>query len=60
MDETEIYEYARQLLETHGGRAVAVAAQQASNFEQENDQEQAQIWRRIEAALKLLRGPTQG
>lgn len=59
MNETQIYDYARQLLEAHGDRAVAEAAQQARKFEEQNDKEQAQTWRHIEAALKLMRGPVE-
>jgi hypothetical protein len=57
MREGEINDYARQLLEAHGAQAIAEAAQKASDFEQEGKSEQAQTWRRIEAALKLMRGP---
>jgi len=57
MDETTINEYARQLLEAHGDRAVAEAAQRAVACEQRKDKEEAKTWRHIEAALKLMRGP---
>src|ERR1700759_702643 len=33
MQESEIHDYARQLLEAHGGKAVAEAAQKAADFE---------------------------
>lgn len=59
MNEMQIYDYARQLLEAHGDRAVAEAAQHARKFEEQNDAEQAEIWRHIEAALKLMRGPVE-
>jgi hypothetical protein len=59
MKESEINDYARQLLEAHGAKAVAEAAQKARSFEEEGEGEQAAIWRRIEAALKLMRGPHQ-
>jgi hypothetical protein len=57
MKEGEINDYARQLLEAHGAKAVAEAARKAIDFEQEGKSQQAQTWRRIEAALKLMRGP---
>lgn len=60
MDETTINEYARQLLEAHGERAVAEAAQRAVAAEKRNDKEEAKTWRHIEAALKLMRGPLAG
>jgi hypothetical protein len=58
MDETTINEYARQLLEAHGDRAVAEAAQRAVASEQRNDKDEAKTWRHIEAALKVMRGPS--
>jgi hypothetical protein len=57
MDETTITEYARQLLEAHGDRAVAEAAQRAVASEQRKDKEEAKTWRHVEAALKTMRGP---
>jgi len=59
MHTTEIQEYARQLLEAHGAKATAEAAQKAIAFEAAGDKEQAQTWRRVEAALLLMRGPRQ-
>jgi hypothetical protein len=46
-------------LEAHGAQAVVEAAQKAINFEMQGENEQAQTWRYIEAALKLTRGPHQ-
>ena len=57
MQETEIHDYARQLLDAHGDKAVAEAAQKASALEKQGNSEQAQNWRHIEAALKAMRGP---
>jgi hypothetical protein len=59
MKETEIYDYVRQLLEAHGASAVAEAAQKASVLERQRKKKQAETWRHIEAALKLMRGPHQ-
>jgi hypothetical protein len=59
MHSTDIQEYARQLLEAHGAKATAEAAQKAVAFERAGDKEQAQTWRRVEAALLLMRGPRQ-
>ncbi|HLG46516.1 MAG TPA: hypothetical protein VKY24_09775 [Reyranella sp.] len=59
LEETLISEYARQLLDAHGGRAVAEAAQRAFACEQRDEKEAAQAWRRVEAALKLMRGPSE-
>jgi hypothetical protein len=57
MQESEVYDYARQLLEAHGDKAVAEAAQKACALEQQGESEDAETWRHIEAALKLMRGP---
>jgi hypothetical protein len=40
-----------------GAKAIAEAAHKALAFEKNNDTEQAQTWRRIEAALIEIRGP---
>ena len=57
MTEIELQDYARQLLEAHGANAVVEAAQKASAFEQQGQKEEAEAWRHIEAAIKLIRGP---
>ena len=57
MDATKIHEIARQLKDAHGMKAIAEAAQKASALEGQGDAEQAQTWRRIEAALKHMKGP---
>jgi hypothetical protein len=59
MRETEIQEYAQQLFEAHGAKAVAEAAQKACSLEERGDREEAKTWRRVEAALKSMRGPHQ-
>jgi hypothetical protein len=58
MREMEIQDYARQLLEAHGDKAVAEAAQKACSLETQGNGEEAETWRHIEAALKQLRGPS--
>ena len=57
MREIEIQDYARQLLEAHGEQAVVEAAQKARACEEKGQAEQAETWRHVEAALKLMRGP---
>jgi hypothetical protein len=57
MTELEIYDYARRLFDAHGAKAIAEAAQKASALEARGDREEAETWRHIEAALKLMRGP---
>ena len=48
-----------QALETHGDKAVVVAAKRACSFEEKGNSEEATTWRKIEAAIKLMRGPRQ-
>jgi hypothetical protein len=59
MKELDIQDYARQLLEAHGAKAIAEAAQKAHAAEQQGKSEDAKSWRRIESALKLMLGPHQ-
>jgi hypothetical protein len=57
--EIEIHDYARQLLEAHGEKAIVEAAQKARACDQQGDSEKAETWRQVEAALKRMRGPHQ-
>ncbi|MGI9426509.1 MAG: hypothetical protein ACR2PA_25240 [Hyphomicrobiaceae bacterium] len=57
MKEMDIHDVARRLFEAHGTSALSEAAQKASACEKAGDQEQADQWRRVEAALKEMRGP---
>ena len=59
MQAIENQDYARQLLDTHGDKAVAVAAKRACSFEEKGNSQEATTWRQVEAALKLMRGPHQ-
>jgi hypothetical protein len=59
MQELAIQDYARQLFEARGAEAIADAAQTASGFEMRGLSEDAETWRRVESALKLMRGPRQ-
>jgi regulator of protease activity HflC (stomatin/prohibitin superfamily) len=57
MQEMEIQDYARQLLDAHGDKAQVEAAQKARAFEEKGNADEATTWRQIEAAIKLMRGP---
>jgi len=57
MQEIDIHDYARQLFDARGDKAVAEAAQKARSLEEQGQREEAETWRHIEAALKLMRGP---
>jgi hypothetical protein len=57
MEEMIINDYARQLMDAHGQRAIAEAAQRAAEHERNKDDDEAKTWRRVEQALKSMRGP---
>ena len=59
MQEIETREYAEQLQQTHGDKAIVVAVKKARSSEEKGDVKQAKTWRHIEAALKVMRGPHQ-
>jgi hypothetical protein len=56
MRETDIADYAKRLLDAHGGKAEAEAAAKVREFEQSKDNEQAETWRKIRAAISEMRG----
>ncbi|HSV00335.1 MAG TPA: hypothetical protein VLI91_09540 [Roseiarcus sp.] len=58
MEEMMINDYARQLMDAHGQRAIAEAAQRAAECERMEDKDdEARTWRRVEQALKAMCGP---
>ena len=57
MNAIEIQEHARKLKDAHGDKAILEAAEKARELEEAGDREQAENWRRIEAALMQMRGP---
>lgn len=59
MDTADISALARHLYETEGARAIAQAAQKAATFECSDDIEQAKTWRRVEAVLLEMQGPSE-
>jgi len=59
MQESDIQEHARKLLDALGTRAVAKAAHQASRMEAQGEKQEAETWRRIEQTLKQMTGPHQ-
>jgi hypothetical protein len=44
-------------MDAHGDRGIAEAAQKARALEQIGRSEEAETWRRVEAALLTMRGP---
>ena len=57
MEQIDIANYARQLFEQQGPRAIAVAAQRMRDAQEKGDDKEASKWRRIEIALTEMRGP---
>ena len=56
---TDVSALARQLFASQGAKAIAEAAQKAEASRAAGDEEQAKMWRRVESALRELRGPHQ-
>ncbi|MGD8810690.1 MAG: hypothetical protein PVG24_13860 [Gammaproteobacteria bacterium] len=56
MRESDVADYAKRLLAAHGGKAEAEAAAKAREFEEKNDTDQAETWRKIRAAISEMRG----
>lgn len=59
MQSVELRDYARQMLESLGPKAIAEAAQKATKLEQQGKLDEAETWRNIEATLKQMTGPHQ-
>ncbi len=53
MEEMMINDYARQLMDAHGQRAIAEAAQRAAESERNNDTDEAKTWRRVRAGAQV-------
>jgi hypothetical protein len=57
MDTNAIHDYARRFIGTHGDKAELEAAQRAAECERQGEKQQAVDWRKIQAAIKEMRGP---
>ncbi|WP_045836940.1 hypothetical protein [Hyphomicrobium sp. 99] len=57
MNAVEIHDHARKLYGSHGPKALAEAAEMVRRYAQTGDKKLADDWRRIESALRELRGP---
>jgi hypothetical protein len=56
MRESDIADYAKRLLNAHGGKAEAEAAAKVREFEEKSDVVQAETWRKIRSAISEMRG----
>ncbi len=59
MQAVEVSDYARQLYQAHGPKAAAEAAQKARALEEQGKADEANTWRKVEAAIKEMLGPHQ-
>lgn len=57
MDSLQIDEYARRLYTAHGDKAEYEAAQRAKRCNEQGSEREAEQWRRVRAAIRILRGP---
>ena len=57
MNSKEIHDYARRFVGAHGDKAELEAAQKAAECERQGQEDQAADWRKIQAAIKEMRGP---
>ncbi|HEX2447239.1 MAG TPA: hypothetical protein VHK26_03515 [Methyloceanibacter sp.] len=57
MNINTIHGHARQLVNTYGNKAELEAAQKVADCERNGESRQAADWRRIQAAIKEMRGP---
>jgi hypothetical protein len=57
MQAVEIQSHARKMLDVHGTQAILEATRKAKACERSGDNAGASDWRRIESALRLMRGP---
>jgi hypothetical protein len=57
MEMDKVHVFARSLLSTYRDKAELEAAQRAAQCDRDGDRDQAQEWRRIQIAIKEIRGP---
>ena len=58
MSSIQIDDYAQRLYSAHGDRAEYEAAQRAKDSEAKGDAHAAEQWRKVRAAIRLIRGPS--
>lgn len=59
MDAITIDEYARRLYSARGDQAEYEAAQRARGCETKGARDEAEQWRRVRAAIRMMRGPNE-
>ena len=59
ISEIQIHTIARQMFERHGSVAIAHAARNALTCEHKGQREEANEWRHVEDAMRIMQGPHQ-
>ena len=59
ISETQIHTIARQMFDRHGSAAIAHAAHNALTCEHKGQVEEANEWRHVKDAIKIMQGPHQ-
>lgn len=57
MDIVQVDDYARRLYTASGDKAEYEAAQKAKACEERGDTTEAEQWRKVRSAIRILRGP---
>lgn len=57
MHANQVHEFATQLMEVHGDKAEVRAAKKARDNLSKGDKDQAQIWVRVQATIRSMKGP---
>jgi hypothetical protein len=59
MKEMDVAQYAREMFDQYGAKAIAIAAQKAKAADEGGDAGEAKRWRQIEETLVAMRGPAE-
>jgi hypothetical protein len=57
MEMSKVHDYAKLLIDLHGDKAEVEAARMERDLEASGDTQKLEIWRRIRASIRELRGP---
>lgn len=57
--EMDVAQYAREMFDQYGAKAIAIAAQKAKSADEGGEAGVAKKWRQIEQTLAAMRGPAE-
>jgi len=60
MMQIAVTNYARQLVDQYGSRALIIAGQRRRMHEEKGEHDKAALWRRIRVAVEQMRGAAAG